>query len=454
MTGTLFDLPCRVLLVIFILFFAVACSEEETDPDSEVTVPTLTTLNVNNITSDSAKSGGNITDNGGAAVTSRGIVWGNSQNPTLDNNEGYTSDGSGSGMYESDMEGLTAETKYHVRAYATNSEGTAYGNNQEFETIVLAYSLVLESEPADAGSVSGDGDYALGEVVEIEAEPAEGWMFSGWTGDTDFVDDPGAATTNVTMPSQNISLVGNFVLQDDIVFGDGVTDIEGNEYVTVIIGNQEWMAHNLRTTKYNNGNDIPTDLTNEQWGSAWDGAYAIYDHEAENTFGIDSPEEMVEIYGLLYNRYAIEQENLCPEGWEVPSREDWEELVEYLINEHGYSNATNDQNGVGNALKVARQVNHPLGGGYDTNEHPRWDGNSIYYGMDRFGFSALPAGIRLNNGGYGNMGTYAYWWSSTEEDGSPMSSPFARLVDIQNNLISYSNIHDRSGISVRCIKED
>ncbi len=388
MARILHDLPFRATLCLFIFFFAVSCSDDDTEPDPEVTTPTLTTLPVSNITSNAAQSGGNITDDGGADVTARGIVWGESQNPALDDNEGHSADGTGTGTFNSVMDGLLPLTTYHVRAYATNSEGTSYGTEMMFETL------------SDDDDDNGDDDND----------------------------------------------------ESDIIFGDGVTDIDDNEYETVIIGEQEWMAHNLRTTKYNNGNEILTDLENDAWGGTGEGAYAIYDHEAGNTFGIDSPEEMVEIYGLLYNRYAIEQENLCPEGWEVPSREDWQELVGYLVDEYGYSNATNDQNGVGEALKVARQVHHPLGGEYDTNEHPRWDGDSQYYGLDRFGFSALPAGVRWNDGEYDSIGQNAYWWSSSEEDGLPMASPYARLVNIQNNLDLFSNIHDRAGLPVRCIK--
>ncbi len=386
MKKTCVHLAGSIFLALFLLTFIVACSDDDdTDPDPVVTIPTLTTLDVSFITSGSVHSGGDITDNGGSEITARGIVWGTSQNPSLENHEGQFPTGPGDGVFYIQIEGLMPETSYHIRAYATNAEGTAYGNNVAFETL-----------PEDDDNGHGD---------------------------------------------------------EDITYGEGVTDVEGNEYETVIIGEQEWMAHNLRTTKYANGNDIPTDLHDDDWGNTWDGAYAIYDHEEDNTFGIDSPEEMVEIYGLLYNRYAIEQENLCPEGWTVPSNEDWQELVDHLMNEYGYSNTTNDQNSIGEALKVARQMNHPSGGSYDTHEHPRWDGESPYYGLDRFGFSGLPAGVRTTSGGYTNIGQYAYWWSSSEEDGSPMISPFVRLVDIQNNFIR-PNINDRSGLSVRCIKEE
>ncbi|MDG5767755.1 fibrobacter succinogenes major paralogous domain-containing protein [Balneolales bacterium ANBcel1] len=232
-----------------------------------------------------------------------------------------------------------------------------------------------------------------------------------------------------------------------------VSDIDGNEYRTIIIGEMEWMAHNLRTTSYTNGNSIPTGLSNDDWATTRDGAYAIYDHEAENTAGIDSPEEMIEIFGLLYNRYAIEQDNICPSGWSVPSRDDWQELIDYLIDQHGYSNERDDPKSVGQALKVARQIRHPYGGPYDTDEHPRWELNSDHYGLDPFGFSGLPAGLRSQTGNYGSIGTHAFWWSLTDEELSPMSSPFTTMTSTHNYMGYNAVINDRSGLSVRCVRE-
>ncbi|MDI6402451.1 fibrobacter succinogenes major paralogous domain-containing protein, partial [Balneolaceae bacterium ANBcel3] len=242
--------------------------------------------------------------------------------------------------------------------------------------------------------------------------------------------------------------------QDDEHEYGSVTDIDGNTYKTVVIGEQEWMAQNLRTTRYNNGNDLLTGFSNSEWETLIEGAYAIYDHQAENTAGINSPEEMAEIYGLLYNRYAIEQNNLCPVNWEVPSRDDWQELVDHLINEYQYSNSRSDPESVGQALKIARQVQHPLGNSYATEEHPRWDFSSTFYGLDRFGFSALPAGMRSSTGNFISIGVYAHWWSATDEPLTPTSSPQTSLWYGHNYMVYGSVINDRSGLSVRCIRVD
>jgi surface protein len=93
---------------------------------------TVSTLSISDITSTSASSGGNITNEGGSPVTARGVVWGTSENPTIDANTGITSDGIGMGSFTSSITGLTENTTFHVRAYASNANGTAYGENRTF----------------------------------------------------------------------------------------------------------------------------------------------------------------------------------------------------------------------------------------------------------------------------------------------------------------------------------
>jgi hypothetical protein len=129
-------------------------------------LPTLTTASTTNITQTSATSGGNVTSDGGAAVTARGVVWSTNQNPTIQNNQGITSDGAGTGTFTSNLTGLSPATQYYVRAYATNSNGTAYGNQQSFSTdsptgvpvvSTAAVTNVTETSATSGGNVTSDG---------------------------------------------------------------------------------------------------------------------------------------------------------------------------------------------------------------------------------------------------------------------------------------------------------
>lgn len=105
----------------------------EEPPTPEITLPTVITAVVTEITTNSAKGGGEVTNDGGAEVTERGICWSTSENPTLSDN--HVASGTGTGAFTAMMDNLEANTTYHVRAYATNEVGTAYGLNREFVTV-------------------------------------------------------------------------------------------------------------------------------------------------------------------------------------------------------------------------------------------------------------------------------------------------------------------------------
>jgi uncharacterized protein (TIGR02145 family) len=132
-----------------------------------VSIPTLTTNGVSSITQTNAITGGNITNDGGATVTQRGVVYATTQNPTLSNS--FTQDGNGTGNFTSTLSGLTPNTTYYVRSYATNSAGTAYGNQQSFVTQIPAVpSLstrevinVTNATATSGGTISNDGGSAI-----------------------------------------------------------------------------------------------------------------------------------------------------------------------------------------------------------------------------------------------------------------------------------------------------
>jgi hypothetical protein len=104
----------------------------EVEESASAVAPTVTTTAISNITRTTASSGGNVTSDGGATVTARGVCWSTSSNPTTANSK--TTDGSGTGSFTSSITGLSPGTTYYVRAYATNSVGTSYGANVSFKT--------------------------------------------------------------------------------------------------------------------------------------------------------------------------------------------------------------------------------------------------------------------------------------------------------------------------------
>ena len=122
-------------IICFILLFAIllSCKKNNVSPNTPVaTLPTITTTSITSIALTTALSGGNVSSDGGATVTVRGICWNTSANPVITGN--HTIDGSGLGVFVSTMTGLIPTTIYYVRAYATNSAGTVYGNEITFTT--------------------------------------------------------------------------------------------------------------------------------------------------------------------------------------------------------------------------------------------------------------------------------------------------------------------------------
>ena len=227
-------------------------------------------------------------------------------------------------------------------------------------------------------------------------------------------------------------------------YPESVTDIDGNVYDAVVIGDQVWMAENLRVSRYQNGDPIASGLNNEEWLNTNVGAYAIFPHnEAE---GIDSEKEMAEAYGKLYNWFAVDDtRGLCPAGWRVPTDEEITALTDYI-------KSNIQQDNVANVLKSCRQVNSPLGGDCDTEEHPRWNENQTHHGTDDLGFNALPAGDRQTaTGGFAAIGHWYTIWSSTEYDADKAVQRWMRSN--HGSLWDLDPATKQAGKSVRCIWE-
>jgi len=206
-----------------------------------------------------------------------------------------------------------------------------------------------------------------------------------------------------------------------------VTDIDGNVYQTVKIGDQWWMAENLKVTNYRNGDQIDHVTDNTNWSNLTTGAYCEYDNNSSN----------VATYGRLYNWYAVSDScNIAPVGWHVPSDAEWKTLEIYL----GMSQSDADDIGwrdtdEGGKLKetgIAHWVSPNTGA---TNES---------------GFSALPGGYRYSNGTYGGMGYYAHIWSSSE---SGSNYAWFRLLSYDDSLVGRGGYGKRYGFSVRCVRD-
>ena len=209
-----------------------------------------------------------------------------------------------------------------------------------------------------------------------------------------------------------------------------VKDIDGNEYKTVKMGKQVWMAENLKTTRYNDGEEITLITDTTEWQN-YKPAFCWYNNDE-----ITSKEK----YGALYNWYAVNTNKLCPEGWHVPDMvEFWNTLPDYL--EHnGY--------GLGASNKeIAKSLASKTGWMPDTSEYNVGNKPS---GNNKTGFSAIPVGFRSFTGEFGEEGEYASWWSS--DDYNEFTGRGFSLVNYYSRLQPLV-VSKRSGFSVRCVKD-
>lgn len=197
-------------------------------------------------------------------------------------------------------------------------------------------------------------------------------------------------------------------------------DVDGNVYKTVVIGSQTWMAENLKTTRYATGDSIPNIVNKDQWFNLTSGAWSYYKNEINN----NNP------YGKLYNWFCVvDDRNVCPTGWHVPTHDEWEILTDYIK-----ENSQSSQEG--RALKSKD--------GWDY--YDGVNGN----GSDDFGFNALPGGNRNINGNYSKMGENGYWWSTTEHVNT-LNAWSRYLYNNSENIMGYEDFKNY-GFSVRCLK--
>ena len=311
---------------------------------------------------------------------------------------------------------------------------------EEDESVL--HTLSIKVEPQEGGVVEGMGTYESGSDVTITATANDGYTFLNWTDDDQVISNETEFV--YTMPPRDVMLTANFIVKDGTT--GVVSDIDGNEYETIYIGGRKWMAENLRTTRYHDGTEIPSGLNVEEWEATIEGAYSVHPHD--EVVGIDSPGEMVDAYGKLYNWYAVDDDRgLCPEGWQVFSAYDWDELMDYFMDHYDFP-APN----VAHLFKSRRQVGSPLGGAFDTETHPRWNAHDTNYGTDEFGFSALPAASRHSYGEFSNeIGITGRFWTSTETDQGQAVRWY--LSYDSNEMYWGFDVYKQAGLSVRCVRK-
>lgn len=209
-----------------------------------------------------------------------------------------------------------------------------------------------------------------------------------------------------------------------------IKDIDGTYYKAIMIGTQMWMTENLKTTKYNDRTPIPLVMDDAVWTALTSNAYCWYNNDPGNK----------DVYGALYNWYAVNTAKLCPTGWHVPSDAEWITLRDYLTNNgYGYEGSGDDI-----AKSMAATTN------WISWEIPGLPGNDLA-SNNSSGFTGLPGGLRRYSGSFKDLGAGGYWWSSTEY--SSAHAYYRHLYYINPNLRGFGDTKDY-GFSVRCLRDN
>lgn len=243
-------------------------------------------------------------------------------------------------------------------------------------------------------------------------------------------------TEDSTIYGNQVTFTTNSNQSTNINYGT-VSDYEGNSYKTIIIGTQTWMAENLRSEKYNDGTAISLITDSLEWYSTSDAGYCYYNNNSV----------FKSTYGALYNNAAVQSGKLCPTGWHIPTKAEWQTLLDYL------SNNGNNYDGTTVSNKVAIAMSEYNGWTYTTGMG--CVGNNDYETFhNRSGFSAKPAGYRLPM----NLGISSYLYSTSQTNwwASDMAnSEMGNAVKIDNLYpdVKVTSLMIHAGASIRCVKD-
>jgi len=424
-------------------------------------LPVVITTDITNITYSTAQAGGEVVSDGGLNVFARGVCWSTESNPDINNN--VTNDGVGVGVFTSEIDGLQPNTTYYFCAYATNDLGTAYGETLSFtsetldgymiwfaaagasfsldsvsvENITSGASLVLEGSDTLVLLVSAkNGNWNLSEgklqkkqasktsdreqntnnLIEMPYGLSNQLMFKFYSGSyTDYVP---------LIPNQNTKLTANFVVCED---NDGVN------YSTVTI-NGAATGRKKRTT----GNTQVWMAQNLNVGVQIDGSVDQSNNGILEKYCFDNDTANCYTYGGLYLwNEAMQYENnagaqgMCPDGWHIPTDEEWCDYVEFI---DPTTDCATDWEGYDAGRKLKASFGWNVGNGTNSS-----------------GFTALPGGLRSENGEFlGYLGCATWWWTSSAYG---TNQAMSRQIYCTRDETEREPLNINNAFSIRCIND-
>ena len=244
----------------------------------------------------------------------------------------------------------------------------------------------------------------------------------------------GNASNGVPQSGQVAHSCGALSVHNPSLSYGTLIDQEGNVYKTITIGNQEWMAENLNTSIYRNGEPIPNVVGDIEWEGLSTGAWCHYNNDDSYA----CPQ------GKLYNWYTcVDARQLCPTGWHVPSDAQWKTLIGFL-DPPFYDNpdATNPD-----AVGIISWV---AGGKMKSAGSQYWAGANDG-ANNEIGFSGLPGGYRGSNGTFHNTGQFGHFWSASERWPAEAAWSYYLIYFAATSTRSFNS--EKEGFSVRCLRD-
>ena len=437
----------------------------------------VNTSPVNDITATTVVCGGTVNSAGNAEVTMRGVCWNTLPAPTL--NGSHTVDGTGAGVFTSNITGLTPGTTYYVRAYATNSVGTVYGDDIIFTTVdttptvtTKAVSILSETTALSGGNITFDGGAAVtvcGICWDTLPNPTVSGIHTtdsasmgiftssmmNLTPATTYYVRAYATNSVGTTYGQEIS----FRTYSSCPGAATVTDHEGNVYNTVQIGNQCWTRENMRC------------MTSPSTGTMiLEFPAGYYSYTGKKAYYVNGDSANTATYGLLYNwaaaidtfntaygetstiswdglsvTFSGHRRGICPAGWHVPSNAEWTQLTTYVYNNGYQCSGCSGSNNVAMVNCIAKALASQTGWVNSSNTFAVGNDPST---NNATGFSALPAGFYSGN--Y-TFGTNTHFWSATQRD---LARSCIRFLSRNDDYVSSTTAALKFyGYSVRCVRD-
>jgi uncharacterized protein (TIGR02145 family) len=288
------------------------------------------------------------------------------------------------------------------------------------------YSNVLLSTIEFTGNVTADYGYTITKrgfcwsssnqnpTIQNDTMVSPLTLSTSFSGEVKHV--KGQTTSYIRAYATNINGTGYGIAVGVTTIDSTITDIDLNHYRIVQIGKQVWMAENLKTIKLNDGTSIPLVTDGAVWFNLTTPGYCWYNND-EATYK--------NTYGTLYNWYTVNTGKLAPTGWHVPTDAEWTALTDYL----------GGVNVAGGKLKETGTVHWIDPNTGATNET---------------GFTALPEGYRNDGGSFFNVGYFASWWSSSEDD---TNTAWDRFLNYNTSNVTRFNDIKCCGFSVRCVRD-